>query len=123
MGEDDLEALLLVAERRLQEAQRAGDVEELDRLLDERLIAVGPDGARYSKEDDLEAYRSGTSVVTSLVEEELGSLVVGSTGVTFLTGTVSGTFGGAPMSARLRYTRTWAYDGGWRIVAAHIAPA
>ena len=27
------------------------------------------------------------------------------------------------MTARLRYTRTWAHDGqlGWRIVAAHIA--
>ncbi|WP_328469278.1 nuclear transport factor 2 family protein [Actinoplanes sp. NBC_00393] len=116
-----IEAELITAEHRLQAAQRAGDVAELDRLLDDRLIAIGPDGARYRKQDDLDAYRSGASVVGELVEESLETLVVGSTGVTFFTGTVSGTFGGAPFSARMRYTRTWAYENGWRIVAAHIA--
>ena len=45
------------------------------------------------------------------------------TGVTFFTGTVGGTFAGQPMSARMRYTRTWVHDdeAGWRILAAHIA--
>lgn len=118
-----LESALLDAERRLQDAQRNGDVAELDRLLDDRLVAIGPDGGRYSKQDDLDAYRSGTSVIDSLTQESLEHLVVGSTGVTFFTGTVSGTFGGAPVTARMRYTRTWAHAGGWRIVAAHIAPA
>ena len=114
---------LLSAERALQAAQLAGDVAELDRLLDDRLVAIGPDGARYTKDDDLAAHRSGSSVITDLVEEDVEVLLAGSTGVTFFTGTVTGTFGGAPMSARLRYTRTWAHDdeAGWRILAAHIA--
>ena len=49
-------------------------------------------------------------------------LVAGTTGVTFVVCTVSGTFGGRPTSARLRYTRTWRHDGGtgWRILAAHV---
>ncbi len=117
------ESELLAAERRLQDAQRNGDVDELDRLLDDRLIAIGPDGGRHTKGDDLAAYRSGTSVIDSLTQESLESLVVGTTGVTFAVCAVSGTYGGAPVSARLRYTRTWAYAeiGGWRIVAAHIA--
>ncbi|MFC7529922.1 nuclear transport factor 2 family protein [Actinoplanes sp. GCM10030250] len=123
MGDQDLAAELLLAERRLQAAQRAGNVEELDRLLDDRLIAVGPDGTHFSKQDDLNAYRSGSSVISELVEEALESLVVGATGVTFFTGTVNGTFGGQPFGARMRYTRTWAYEKGWRIIAAHIAPA
>lgn len=118
----ELEAELLEAERALHAAQRGGDLAELDRLLDDRLIAIGPDGRRHRKQDDLDAYRSGTSVVESLVEESVEVLVVGTTGVTFFTGTVSGTFGGAPMTARLRYTRTWAWQDGWRIVAAHISP-
>lgn len=114
---------LLGAERALQAAQLAGDVEALDRLLDDRLVAIGPDGGRYSKGDDLDAHRSGTSVVESLVEEDLEVLVSGTTGVTFFVGTLSGTFAGEPMTSRMRYTRTWAHDGGqgWRIVAAHIA--
>ncbi|HEX6916648.1 MAG TPA: nuclear transport factor 2 family protein [Phycicoccus sp.] len=114
---------LLSAERELQAAQRAGDVAALDRLLDDRLVAIGPDGARYTKEDDLAAYRSGSSVVTELVEEDVEAVVAGSTGVTIFTGRVAGTFGGEPTSARLRYTRTWTFDedAGWRILAAHIA--
>ena len=116
---------LLAAERALHSAQRVADIAALDRLLDDRLVAIGPDGARYTKKDDLAGWRSGHSVITELVEEDLEALVAGSTGVTFFTGTVAGTFGGAPMSARLRCTRTWTYDddSGWRILAAHIADA
>lgn len=113
---------LLDAEHRLQAAQRAGDVAALDVLLDDRLIAIGPDGNRYTKQDDLQAHRSGTSVIDEVVEEGLDLLVDGRTGVTFFLGTVAGTFGGAPFAARLRYTRTWVHhdDLGWRILAAHI---
>jgi hypothetical protein len=118
------EASLLAAERALQAAQLAGDVAALDRLLDDRLVAIGPDGARYSKEDDLTAHRTGSSDITRLVEEDLEDLLVGATGVTLFTGTVAGTCGGEPTSARPRYTRTWVHDerDGWRILAAHIAP-
>jgi len=114
---------LLQAERQLQAAQRAGNVAALDRLLDDRLVAIGPDGARFTKGDDLAGHRSGSSVISELVEEHMEVLVAGTTGVTFFTGAVTGTFEGSPMSARLRYTRTWAYDShaGWRILAAHIA--
>jgi ketosteroid isomerase-like protein len=117
------EADLLSAERALHAAQLAGDVAALDRLLDDRLVAIGPDGARHTKDQDLAAYRSGSSVITDLAEDDLEVLVAGSTGVTFFTGTLAGTFGGHPMSARMRYTRTWVHDDdtGWRIIAAHIA--
>ena len=113
---------LLRAERALQAAQRDGDVAALDRLLDDRLVAIGPDGARYTKADDLAGHRSGSSVVSALVEEHVEVIAAGSTGVTFFVGTVSGTFEGRPMTARLRYTRTWVHDGsiGWRVLAAHI---
>ena len=117
------EAGLLAAERALHAAQLAGDVAALDRLLDDRLIAIGPDGARHTKHDDLAGYRSGSSVITEMSEEDVEVLVAGSTGATFFTTTVAGTFGGEPMSARLRYTRTWVHDDstGWRVLAAHIA--
>ncbi|MEU4695159.1 nuclear transport factor 2 family protein [Actinoplanes sp. NPDC023714] len=123
-GVGDLEAELLAAEQRLKDAQREGDVAALDRLLDDRLVAIGPDGGRYTKRDDLDAYRSGSSVIDSLTEESLEHLIAGSTGVTFFVGTVAGTFGGAAVTARMRYTRTWARVGDeWRVVAAHIATA
>ena len=123
MTTTESQAGLLLAERALQAAQLGGDVAALDVLLDDRLVAIGPDGARHTKSDDLAGYRSGFSVITELVEEDVEVLFAGTTGVTFVTATVAGVFGGDPLSARLRYTRTWTHDGeaGWRILAAHIA--
>ncbi|MEU5562020.1 nuclear transport factor 2 family protein [Micromonospora musae] len=123
--DSELEAALLDAERRLQAAQRAGDVVALDGLLDDHLIAIGPDGGRYTKQDDLIAHDSGTSVLDELVEEQVELLVEGFTGVTFFVGRVAGRLAGSPFAARLRYTRTWIYDGegNWRVLAAHIGPA
>ncbi|SDT72987.1 nuclear transport factor 2 family protein [Actinoplanes derwentensis] len=116
---------LLDAERRLQQAQRDGDVNALDLLLDDRLVAIGPDGTRFRKSDDLDAYRAGTSKIDTLVEEDLAFVVAGTTGATFALCSVTGTFGGEPFAARLRYARTWTYQEkeGWRIVAAQISPA
>ncbi|GAB3933697.1 hypothetical protein GCM10027614_05220 [Micromonospora vulcania] len=96
----------------------------LDQLLVDQLIAIGPDGGKHTKRDDLAAHRDRTSVIDELVEEELDLLVVGSTGVTFFLGRVTGVFDGAAFSARLRYTCTWVHDDphGWRILAAHISP-
>jgi ketosteroid isomerase-like protein len=114
------------AERRLQAAQLAGDVDALDALLDDRLIFTGgPDGGRYSKADDLDGHRSRVQVMSRVSEEALDVLVDGSTGVTWFLGTLEGTYAGTPFSARLRYTRTWIHDAqrGWRIVAAHSSPA
>lgn len=112
---------LRAAERRLQAAQLASDVEALTELLDEAVIFTGPDGDLYSKEDDLGAHRSGHQVLSRVEESELRVLAVGSTGVTCFLGTLEGTIGGEPFMARMRYTRTWILDvqTGWRIVAAH----
>ena len=114
---------VVVAERALQSAMLAGDVEELERLLHPELLAVGPDGQIVNRATDLEAHRSGVFEIFALDEEELRVKVVGETAITFVVLRIRGTIGGADASGRMRYTRTWARDGGtWRVVAAHIAP-
>ncbi|MCU1644239.1 MAG: hypothetical protein JWN03_4514 [Nocardia sp.] len=110
------------AERRLQAAQLAGDVEALDRLLDDRLIfTLGAD--TYTKADDLEMHRTRAQVVTRMAEEELTVVADGRAGVTWFLGSVEGTVNGSPFAARMRYTRTWLHDDthGWRIIAAHAS--
>ncbi|HLL66093.1 MAG TPA: nuclear transport factor 2 family protein [Micromonosporaceae bacterium] len=111
------------AERRLQAAQLASDVPTLDRLIDDRLIFTGPDGNHYTKQDDLHVHRSGHQVLTEVTQEDLTVLVVDGTGVTWFLGTLAGSLGGSPFTARVRYTRTWIYidDAGWRLVAAHVS--
>jgi hypothetical protein len=122
---EDLSEALRAAEHRLQTAQLAGDADALEDLLDDRLIYTGgPDGARYSKQDDLEIQRSHTQVLSKVEEDELIVLVEGHTGVTWFRGTLEGTFGGTPFTARLSFTRTWIYapDSGWQVIAAHASP-
>ncbi|WP_327028116.1 nuclear transport factor 2 family protein [Micromonospora sp. NBC_01740] len=114
---------LLAAERQLQAAQRAADVESLDALLHPQVVGAGPDGTVFTKEDDLEGYRSGALRITSLVEESLDVQEDGQTGVTRMVAAVDAVQGGAAMSARLRYTRLWVREGGsWRVLAATFVP-
>lgn len=123
---EDLTGALREAERRLQAAQLAGDADALDDLLDDRLIYTGgPDGARYTKQDDLEIQRSRKQRLSKVEEEDLIVFVEGHTGVTWFQGTLEGTFGDTSFTARLNFTRTWIYipESGWRVIAAHASPA
>lgn len=113
------------AERQLQAAMLAGDVAELDRLIDDRLIAtLTPGVARVTKEQDLDNHRSGRLVLSRLVEEDLALVVDGRTGVTWVLTTLEGMDAGTPFAGRVLYTRTWVHDDdlGWRVLAAHITP-
>jgi hypothetical protein len=116
----DSEALR-AADRRLQAAQLASDVEALDALIDDRLVFTGPGGQLYSKQDDLRVHRTGAQRLTRVEEESLEVLVVGTTGVTWFLGTLAGSAGREAFEARVRYTRTWVDEGGWRLVAAHVS--
>lgn len=49
---------ILRAEASLRQAMLESDVEALDRLVHDRLLFAGPDGAVYRKEDDLRVHRS-----------------------------------------------------------------
>jgi ketosteroid isomerase-like protein len=124
MVDDDRERSVLVAERALQAAMLASDVEELDRLLHPDLLAVGPDGQLVDKAADLAGHRSGVITISELTEEDVRVLVIGETAVTFVVLAVRGAIAEHEVSGRMRYTRTWTRDGGaWRVVAAHISPA
>jgi hypothetical protein len=115
---------LLDAERALQAAQRGGDVSALEELLHPRCVGVGPDGSVFSKDDDLEGYRSGLLQITRLEEESLDVQEDALSGVTRLVATVDAIQGGTAVSARLTYTRLWVREGRrWRVLAATLAPA
>ena len=118
------EAEVLVAERSLQAAMLASDADELERLLHPDLLAVGPDGRLVDRAADLAAHRSGVFEISALDEEDVRIVVAGDTAVTFVVLRIRGTIAGCDASGRMRYTRTWTRDpDGWRVLAAHIAPA
>ncbi|MFD2025278.1 nuclear transport factor 2 family protein [Promicromonospora aerolata] len=109
------------AERRLQAAQLASDVDALDGLIDDMALFTASDGSVLSKRDDLHAHASGYQVMSRVEEEDLEVLVTAHAGVTLFLGTLEGTFGGERLAARMRYTRTWTHDdrAGWKIIAVH----
>ena len=124
MSSEGSEHEVLVAERALQSAMRASDVQELERLLHPELLAVGPDGGLVDRSADLEAHRTGIFEIAELDEEDVRVRVAGDTAVTFVVLRIRGTIAGEDASGRMRYTRTWVRDGdAWRVLAAHIAPA
>ncbi len=100
------------AENKLFSAQRVSDVELLDALLDDELLAVSPSGEIVTKEMDLEMHRSKTMVIqeasTTIDEIKIAS----STALTVVTMTVKGTVAGTPVAGRFRYFRVWKYSAG-----------
>ncbi|TDP98012.1 nuclear transport factor 2 family protein [Labedaea rhizosphaerae] len=115
------EQSLRAAERRLQAAQLASDVDALAELIDDAARFTGPDGALATKADDLAVHASGRQVLSRLDEEHLDVLATARVGVTWFLGTLQATVDGQPITARMRYTRTWLADpeSGWRVIAAH----
>ena len=114
---------VLAAERALQAAQLEGDVDALDRLLHPDLLAVGPDGRLADKAADLAAHRAGVFEIDELEEKELRTVSDGPTAVTFVLVRLRGSIGDEEIAGLVRYTRTWVRGpGGWRVLAAHIAP-
>ncbi len=124
-GPDDetLRRSLAGAEDRLSQAMLAGDVATLGELLDDHVVYTGPDGRQVSKQQDLDAYSSGAVEITAYDEQHRSVRVIGHTGMTWILTEVRGRAGNQAFVARLRYTRTWVFEAGWRVVAAHASLA
>jgi hypothetical protein len=114
--------ILRDAEIALRQAQLAGDIESLDRLLDDDLIFTGPDGLLYGKRDDLDAHRAGAIRITKLEPSEEHVQDFGEIAVVSVRMEMRGSFQGADFGGPFRYTRIWRRtDSGWRIVAGHVS--
>ncbi len=119
---DSADESLRACEAALRQAQLAGDVRELDRLIDDSLMFVGPNGAVYGKSDDLDAHRNGLIRITRLDPSEERIIRFGETAVVSVRMEMSGTFEGAAFAGPFRYTRVWREQAGdWRIVAGHVS--
>src|SRR4051812_42499571 len=95
------------AKRRSGSAQLSGDVSALDKLVDEELVFVGPNGAIYGKEDDLDGHRRGVIHITRLDPSEERIQRFGDVAVVTVRMEMCGTFEGQPFAGPFRYTRVW----------------
>ncbi len=109
-------------EERLRVAMLQSDVAELDVLIDDRLLFVGPGGGIYTKADDLQLHRSGSQRLSQADWHAVEVRSYGTTCITAVTAQLSGTFMGEPFSGLFRYVRTWVQqEDVWRVVAGSVS--
>jgi hypothetical protein len=113
---------ILLYETQLREAQLAGDVNALDRLIDNALIFTTLEGTVVGKTDDLDLHRSGQLRITRMNPIEHHIVDLGTTVVVAVKMDAGASVDGAVFSGKLRYTRVWCERaGGWRVIAGHMS--
>ena len=110
---------IIEAENRLFSAQRVSDVELLDQLLHDDLMAVAPTGDMVTKAMDLAAHRSKSMIIEDASTEIDAVKITGDTALSIVTMTVRGTMMETPVEGKFRYFRVWKrFDGTLKVIGA-----
>jgi len=112
------------AEEALRTAMLTADVDALDRLIDDDLLFLAPNGDLARKEEDLENYRSKAQTITRHEPRSLTIALFGEDiGVATVVVDLEGTFRGNAFAGAFRYIRTWRRSeaGAWRIIAGAVS--
>ena len=115
---------IVTLESRIRAAQLRADLTALDDLISDDLLFTGPDGQLGTKEQDIEAYRSGIVKFMAHVPEELRVRRVGSdVAISSLRAQLTVDVAGNLSHGTYRYTRVWARedDRAWRVVGGHVS--
>jgi ketosteroid isomerase-like protein len=108
-------------EERLRAAMLAGDVAELDALIDDALVFTTMTGEVATKAMDLDAHRSGVLRIHRMDPSELRIERFGDAAVVSVRMELAGTFADAPFAGPFRYGRVWIRrPQGWRVAAGHV---
>jgi len=106
-------------ENQLFQAQLTSNVNALDQLLFDNLIAVAPTGQILTKEMDLEAHRSKAMIIEEASTEIDDIKIIGDTALSVVTMMAKGKVMGAPLEGKFRYFRVWKYvDDRLKVVGA-----
>jgi ketosteroid isomerase-like protein len=119
-----IESQIRTCETRLYAAMLASDVAELDVLIADELLFVGPTGELATKNMDLELHRTGGTKFHELEPLELEIRVLNDQlAIATAKITLSGTYLGQNFGADYRYLRVWQNrDNGWQIVGGSVSP-
>lgn len=115
---------IMTLEARIRAAQLRADLMALDDLISDDLLFTGPDGQLGTKEQDIEAYRSGTVKFLAHVPEELRiRRVSADVAISSLRAQLTVEVAGTLSHGTYRYTRIWACEDGraWRVVGGHVS--
>jgi len=110
---------VIEAENNLFSAQLVSNVEILDQLLHDDLIAVAPTGQIITKEMDLNAHRAKTMIIEDASTEIDDIKITGDTALSIVTMAAKGKMMGTPLEGTFRYFRVWKrFDDTLKIIGA-----
>ncbi|HRG19226.1 MAG TPA: nuclear transport factor 2 family protein [Flavobacterium lutivivi] len=109
------------AENKLFSAQLISNVEILDQLLHDDLIAVTPIGQVVTKEMDLNSHKAKTMIIEDASTEIDDIKIIGDTAISTITMKAKGKMLGTPVEGTFRYLRVWKrFDNVLKVIAATI---
>ncbi len=98
---------IIKVENQLFSAQIISDVNLLDQLLHDDLIAVTPTGEIVTKEMDLSSHKAKTIIIEDATSEINDIKINGDTALSIVTMTAKGKMMGTPLEGKFRYFRVW----------------
>ncbi len=106
-------------ESQLFSAQLVSNVNILDQLLYDDLIAVAPTGQMITKEMDLNSHRAKTIIIEEASTEIEEIKITGDTALSIVTMTAKGKMMGTPLEGKFRYFRVWKrFDDQLKVIGA-----
>jgi hypothetical protein len=110
---------VIEVENKLFSAQLVSDVEILDQLLHDDLIAVTPTGQIVTKEMDLDSHRTKTMIIEDALTDIDEIKINADTALSIVTMTAKGKVMGTPLEGKFRYFRVWKlFDGKLKVIGA-----
>lgn len=107
------------AENKLFSAQLVSNVDLLDQLLHDDLVAVAPTGQILTKEMDLNSHKAKTMIIEDASTEIDDIRIMGDTALSIVTMTAKGKMMGTPLEGKFRYFRVWKrFDGMLKVIGA-----
>jgi len=121
-AEEDAAAAVARREEELNTALMKCDAASLDRLWDDEMTFVFPNGRLATKPERLAGLKRCTPGSPASETESVQTKIHGDIAVAIVSSKWTGTSDGKPMAARFRATHVWARRAGrWALVSAHVS--
>ena len=115
-----MKEIIAELEEQLRLAMLSSNVSELDKLISPDLLFTNHLGILVSKEDDLNAHKTGTFEFSSINLSDSQILPLVNTAVVSVKANIQGFYNGQSTNGIFRFTRTWSnISGTWQVVAGH----
>ena len=108
-------------EKQLMQAMLQSDVKALDELLASDLIFTNHLGQLMTKQDDIEAHKSGIVKIDEMTLSDHKIKIENGVAIVSVQAHIVGSFAGVVSENNFRFTRVWSKTANekWHVIAAH----